>query len=108
MQLVYTNKTLPKGLIMPVTMNLRENDQVIYYYVTDPWTLGEFMTLYEQNQAIRDQHPHKIHTVANLATARHLPRDILSAIHYSPDIRHPRAGYVYFVGASPFVRKMIE
>src|SRR4051794_8222926 len=94
----------PIGVTMPVIMELRENDRVIYYGVTDPWTLGEFRALYTHNQIIREQHLHVIHAVANLSASQQLPRDILNAMHFSPDIRHPRAGYVYFVGPTPFVQ----
>jgi hypothetical protein len=93
---------------VPITMELRENDRVIYYNVTDPWKLSDLLGLYKQNQTIRDQHMHKIHVLANLTATRHLPADILSARRLSPDITHPRSGYILVAGASPFIHSVVE
>ena len=93
---------------MPISMNLRENDRVLYYEVTDPWTFSQLKTAFLQNRAIRDEHPHKIHVIANLLGTRQLPKDIISARTFSPDTTHTRAGYVFFVGPSNFVRSIIE
>ena len=93
---------------MPITLDLRENDRVLYYSVSDPWTFHDLVGLYERNRAIRDQHQHKIHVIANLTATRQLPKDIISTRHLSPDANHPRAGYVLMVGPSHFIKSVIE
>jgi hypothetical protein len=93
---------------MPIKMELVENGQVIHYVFTDPWTVPELMKLYEQNQAIRDKSPRKIHTLVNLTRARHLPHGTLSARAYSPDGSHPRAGFIVIVGAQTYLRTILD
>ncbi|HLY29265.1 MAG TPA: hypothetical protein VKQ72_23160 [Aggregatilineales bacterium] len=93
---------------MPITLDLRENDHVLYYAISDPWTFHDLVVMYERNRAIRDQHMHKIHVIANLTATRQLPKDIISSRHLSPDANHPRAGYVLMVGPSQFIRSVIE
>ncbi len=92
---------------MPITMELRENDRVIYYYVAYPSRLSELTPLKEQNQAVRDQHPYTIHVIANLTEIRMLPSDILSLRRGSPNIEHPRAGFVFLVTTSSYVRSIV-
>src|SRR5258708_11639261 len=79
---------------MPITMELRENDRVLYYEISDPWSLSDLMALYDQNKVIRDQHQAPIHAIANLTAARHLPQGIMGVRSYSPDVMHPRARHV--------------
>ena len=93
---------------MPITMDLRENEHVLYYALSDPWSFRDLLALYDRNRAIRDQHPHKIHVVANLTATRHVPKDIMSTRGFSPDAVHPRAGLVLMVGPSEFIARIIE
>src|SRR5260221_12423129 len=92
---------------MAIPMELRENDRVIYYYVAFPSRLSELTPLKEQNQAVRDQHPYTIHVIANLTEIRMLPSDILSLRRGSPNIDHPRAGFVFLVTTSSYVRSIV-
>src|SRR5438128_4374961 len=85
---VYTEVT------MPVTVELLENERVIYYRITDPFRLSDVRVLQPQIQAIRDQYPHIIHLVLDVTEAHRFPSDILSARHGSPNIHHPRAGLI--------------
>ena len=93
---------------MPVTMELRENGRVFYYCVRDPLRLSDLIPLYEQNRKIRDQSLYPIHAIANLSEVRSLPQEILSLSRISPDITHPRAGYIFAITASPFVRSIVD
>ncbi len=93
---------------MPITMELRDNDRVIYYQITDPWQFDEALTAYKLNNDLRNQHKHKIHTIANISGTRHIPNDVLRLRLFSPDIMHPRAGIAFLVGPSPFARSIID
>ena len=93
---------------MPITMELRENNRVIYYRFVDPWSLDELVSLYKQTVIIRNEHLHTIHAIANLTVTRHLPTDILHIRFTSPDITHPRAGRVVLVGATPLIHSVAK
>lgn len=93
---------------MSVTMELRENDRVIYYRVSGSVSLADLIPLYQQNQAIRENCPYKIHVIANISRAPQFHIDILNARLFSPDVKHPRAGYVFLVGCSPYVRSIVD
>src|SRR5689334_725499 len=92
---------------MPITMDLRENNRVFYYRVTYPSHLSELTPLKAQVQAVRDQYPHRIHVIANLTEVRVVPTDILSLRRNSPNLNHPRAGFVFIVTQSPYVRSIV-
>lgn len=93
---------------MPIRMELRENDHVMYYQVTDPWRFDEALAAYKLNNDLRNQHSHTIHTIANLSATRHIPNDVLRLRLYSPDLLHLRSGSVFLVGPSPFVKSIID
>lgn len=94
------------GVKMPITMELRENNRVFYYRVTYPSHLSELAPLREQVQAIRDQYPHRIHVIANLTEVRTVPADILSLRRDNPNLNHPRAGLVFIVTPSSYIRSI--
>ena len=93
---------------MPITMELREHNRVMYYEITDPWRLSEVYTCYDLNNELRNQYEHKIHTIANVSVMREIPIDALSLRLRSPDLLHPRSGTVFMVGPSPIARSIIE
>jgi hypothetical protein len=92
---------------MPITMELCENDRVFYYRVSPPAQLSELTPLKARNWEIRDQHPHTIHVIANLTEVRKFPPDILSLRHGSPNMKHPRAGLIFIVSESSYVRSIL-
>jgi hypothetical protein len=89
-------------------MELRENNRVIYYCVTPPTSLRDILDTYPANEALRDQYPHTIHTILNLADIRLLPTDILAVRHSSPSLKHPRSGISVTVTKSAFVVSIAE
>ena len=93
---------------MPIKLELRENDRVLYYEVTDPWNMNDLRTLYDENKAIRDQHNYTIHAIVNVIKARNIPQNLLNARTYSPDAMHPRAGYIILVGAHSLLQMIAE
>jgi hypothetical protein len=92
---------------MPIQMALVENGRVLYYVITDLWTVSELMAVYEQNAAIRDRSTQTIHTLVNLTDARHLPHGTLQARNYSPDASHRTAGFILLVGAHSYLRTIL-
>ena len=93
---------------MPVTVELLESERVIYYRITDPFRLSDVRVLQPQIQAIRDQYLHTIHLILDVSATHRFPSDILSARHGSPNIHHPRAGLIFVVSPSIYVRSVAE
>jgi hypothetical protein len=93
---------------MPIKMELREQNRVMYYEVTDPWRLSEAYACYKVNNDLRNYFQHTIYTIANISAMREIPLDALSLRLYSPDLLHPRAGTAFLVGPSAVARSIIE
>lgn len=93
---------------MPITMELREHNRVMYYNVTDPWLMSEVLAFYKLNSDLRNQYQHKIYTIANVSAMHQIPTDALSLRLHSPDLLHPRAGTAFLVGPSAIARSVIQ
>src|SRR4051794_10786689 len=93
---------------MPIHMEPRENGRVIFYKLTDPWTIPELAGLYPENKVIRDKSEKKVHVIADVSESHKLPDGILKLRGVSPDIAHPTSGYLIVVGAKSFMRNLFE
>lgn len=92
---------------MPVTLELRESNQVFYWVFTDPWSIADLLPLSKQVRAHFDSTSHKIHTLANLRQTRHLPSNLLR-IRELGTWDHPQSGQLVVVGAPAFAKTILE
>ena len=89
---------------MPVTLELRENDRVLYYTFIDTWEVSELTALYPQSMAYLHNASRKLYTLAVFpCRARPIPSGLLT-LRYGPDWSHPNGGQIAVVGASALLR----
>src|SRR5882757_6085409 len=83
---------------MPVTFEIRENDYVAYYVLSDPWEAHDLSALYPQDILFRNSVDHVVHTFMNVIAVR------IGA----PAFIHPNSGQLVMVGAQSFPKMMAE
>ena len=91
---------------MPITFELRENNQVFYWEFTDPWSFADLIPLSKQVRVQFEETNHKIHTLAVLHRARHLPSNLLR-IRELGTWDHPKSGQLVIVGAPAFGKSIM-
>jgi hypothetical protein len=92
---------------MPITTQYLENDHIICYCLSDPFTVQEILPLLVEENRYRDEKPYKIHILVDLSGLRTIPDGYL-ALRNSPCMTHPNGGYIAFVGAARLVRAICE
>lgn len=93
---------------MPLSISLSQDDHVILYTFTDPWTVAEIRTLFSQEKVYRDQHPFTIHTLIDVSQIRTLPPGMLTMRQEAPSLKHERSGQIVIVGALQPGRALME
>lgn len=93
---------------MPVTMEFRENGQVAYYNLADPWETSDLTTWYPQDIEYRDSVSHVVHTFMNVSAVRRVPSNIIRARIAAPAFIHPNSGQLIMVGAKAFPKTVAE
>lgn len=96
---------------MPVKAELREEGQVIYFKITDPWTPEEVFAGFGQTQAMRDtiykEDPQRrVHTLVDLTEIREAPPGALRT-RRAPGITHPNRGEYVVAASYPFAREIM-
>ena len=81
---------------MPVTSELREEGQVIYFKITEPWTMEEVFAGFAETQSMRNtiyaQDPQRrVHTLVDLVEVKDAPPGVLRT-RQAPGITHPNRG----------------
>jgi len=92
---------------MPVTMELRENGRVLYYTISEPWTLKELMDRYPEEQAYRDSVAHTVHELVNLSRIGKIPPNALAARHI-PAFSHSKSGFFVIVSSNILVQRLAQ
>ncbi len=90
---------------MPVTIELREENRVIFMVFEAPLRLQEIFDIYPLDKSYRDHFSHKIHALVDIRKMGKIPAGVLSARH-APDFTHPNSGYVVVIGADRLARVM--
>jgi hypothetical protein len=88
---------------MPATIELIEDNRVVYMVYTAPLTLQEIRDLYPLDQEYRDNAQHKVHTLIDIRNMGDIPPGILST-RYAPSHVHPNSGFVVVLGADARAR----
>jgi len=89
---------------MPITQEIRENGYVIFYVMTDPWTLPEMLNLFAAETVYRDQVGHQVHTLVDLTETHTAPASgLIGMRHKAPSLVHPTAGQFVVIGANTFM-----
>ena len=88
---------------MPVTFDLREQGRVIYFKISEPWTMQEVLDGFTQTQAIRDKiyaedPQRRVHSLIDLMEVTNAAPGVLRS-RRAPGITHPGRGE-YVVAAS--------
>ena len=92
---------------MPVTFRLEDNQRVMLWRLSDPWTLPELMAYYKEAQTILDGADQAVHSLIDLQQARRMPSGVLKA-RYTSTWDHPRSGYTVVAGGTPLMSRMLE
>jgi len=96
---------------VPVTFDLRENDRVVYFKISDPWTLEEVLAKFAETTAIRDQlyltNPNRqVHSLIDLTEAKTAPPGALRSRN-SPGMTHASRGKSVAAVTAPLVRDIM-
>lgn len=92
---------------MPVTFKLDAEQRIIFWYISDPWTLPQLTVHYNDVIAILDSTDHTINSIIDIRGVHKIPSGILKA-RYLSTWDHPRNGYALVVGATPLLRNIAE
>lgn len=92
---------------MPVALQLEDNQRIMFWQFSDPWTMPELFAHYKESESIFKNATHRVHSLVDLQQARSLPSGILKA-RYRADWSHPRSGYTVVIGSSPLVKRTAE
>jgi hypothetical protein len=92
---------------MPVDLEMKENARVMFWRFVDPWSLAELKPLTIQARDILQEATFTVHSFADLRQAHHVPSGVLSTRQVTT-WHHPRSGQLVILGASPFIKIMLE
>jgi hypothetical protein len=92
---------------MPVIFQFEEDQHIMFWHFSDPWTVPQLMAHYKESQSILHDANHFVHSLVDMQQARTLPSGVLQA-RYHADWKHPRSGYVAVIGTSLLPRRMLE
>jgi hypothetical protein len=92
---------------MPVTLSLQENGRILYWQLTDPWSVSELTSLYPQVEQYFNNANQPIHSLLDFEAAHRLPSNALSA-RQTPTWNHPQSGQMAIAGSTAFIRGMLE
>ena len=86
---------------MPIQV-LWENEEqsVVRWHFTDPWTWQDFNAAQSRCHALMDTVPNTIDIILDLRETEHLPPGAFFRSKRHLDMLHPRAGIVVIVGAN--------
>jgi hypothetical protein len=89
---------------MPITYEIRENGYVIFYVMTDPWTVADLLNNFAAETVYRDQAGHQVHTLVDLRLVHTAPTSGLIGVRNKvPSLVHPTAGQFVVIGANIFM-----
>lgn len=97
---------------MPIRVEVLENGRVLYYVVSDPWTVSDLLEAFASDRKHRDEfaklHPGlKIHIMADIRQAKAIVPGILRA-REAPSLKHPTAGEGIVIGATPAMKAISD
>src|SRR5215472_11904935 len=93
---------------MPITVELRENNRVMYSAFIHPYTLTDALETVEKEKQLRDQYGGTIHSLVNLSQSGRPPSGILRVARASPTFNHPSKGKLALVGASFLSQTIVQ
>jgi hypothetical protein len=88
---------------MPIEMKYHEEDRVIHYIATDPWTMDEMNKLTNEAKQIFDKATEPVFSLVDVTKAKLVPQGAMRG-RSNPDFTHPKAAGLVIVGASVLVR----
>jgi hypothetical protein len=91
---------------MPITPCIVENGYVVKQVVADPWTTDDLIRAGEFEKKHLDQASHSVHLLVDFSASRRMPPDILW-LRREPSTKHPRVGYMVFVGTVGWLRLLM-
>jgi hypothetical protein len=97
---------------MPVESDLREDGQVSYFKLTDPWTLEELFKGFAQATALRDsiheKYPNrKVHTLLDMMATKTAPPGVMKG-RKMPSMGHPTRGEMVVAVKHEFPRTIVQ
>src|SRR5689334_20674053 len=90
---------------MPVTFRLEQNQRVIFWRFSHPWTLEDLVGHYKGVTAILDNSTQVIYSLVDVHGVRKVPTGLLKE-RYISMWDHPRHGEVLVIGANPLIRNI--
>src|SRR5258708_35363520 len=91
---------------MPITVEFAEGGHVFLMKITDPWTMQEMTSVFQDATPIFDKATYKVHTLANVTSTKNLPSGVLTIRQGNPTLIHPNRGHAAVVGANSFVKSI--
>jgi hypothetical protein len=94
---------------MTITVQWDNAEKSIVRYIYEgPWTLNDFNTAYLQARELMDTVDHKVHLIIDVTKSGLLPSNVLARSQSVARRHHPNEGSVVIVGASTFIRSLLE
>src|SRR5260221_8296444 len=91
---------------MPITSSVEEQGFIVHQIVTDPWTANDLMQAGDFEKKHIDSVSHTVHVLVDFSGSRRVPGDVLS-LRREPSTKHPRFGWMAFVGTVSWLRAMM-
>jgi len=92
---------------MPATVELLENNRVIYFNYTEPWTIDELNGVIEGAHTYMKNATQKLHMIANVRNIHSVPPQIFRTRN-APILSHVNSGNMAVVGAPSLVKTLSE
>lgn len=92
---------------MPIQTDYLEQGRIVRYIFSDPWTIDEFIAMFEPAKDYLDGASEPVHWIVNLTTVVKDPVGVLRTRQH-PAFSHARTGYVVFCVGNPLARRLVE
>ncbi len=92
---------------MPADVRLSDDQNYLIYELSDPLTMDELVTAYDEEKRLRDLIPHTLHSITDMSKVRGIPHNWLTA-KSGPGLTHPRSGLITIVGISVGLRIIVN
>lgn len=92
---------------MAIEILFDESKRFIVYNLSDPITLADLYTAYDQEREFRDSVDHTVHSIVDMTNVKRIPPNWLTA-KSGPGLSHPHSGQMLFVGLSPGLKIIVS
>jgi predicted S18 family serine protease len=94
---------------MPIRIEWENEEHTTVLHIYEGvWTVAEYYHLIDENRRMIDEAGHTVDIINDLRETTYMPPDMVPAIRYSIQKRHPNEGVNVLVGANALVYMLVE